>query len=77
MKLKILFLLIKFLCNCFIMIIIIIIIIIVMIIVTIKDTYKMETIFMNTKNSGINEPHRFKLDLTDELNVKDPKKTWP
>ena len=24
----------------------------------------METIFMNTENSKINEPHRFKLDLT-------------
>ena len=50
---------------------------IIMIIVTIKDThYKMETIFMNTKNSGTNEPRRFKLDLTDKLNLKDPKKTW-
>ena len=29
---------------------------------------------MNTKNSGTNEPHRFKLDLTDKLNLKDPKK---
>ena len=29
---------------------------------------------MNTKNSGINEPHRLKLDLTDKLNLKDPKK---
>ena len=34
----------------------------------------METIFTNTKNSGTNEPHRFKLDLTDKLNLKDPKK---
>ena len=25
----------------------------------------METIFMNTENSKTNEPHRFKLDLTD------------
>ena len=30
----------------------------------------METIFMNTENSKINEPHRFKLDLTDKLNLK-------
>ena len=29
---------------------------------------------MNTKNSGTNESHRFKLDLTDKLNLKDPKK---
>ena len=35
----------------------------------------METIFMNTGNSGTNEPHRFKLDLTDKLNLKDPKKS--
>ena len=34
----------------------------------------METIFMNTKISGTNEPHRFKLDLTDKLNLKNPKK---
>ena len=30
----------------------------------------METIFMNTKNSKTNEPHRFRLDLTDKLNLK-------
>ena len=35
---------------------------------------KMETIFMNTENSKTNEPHRFKLDLTDKLNLKNPKK---
>ena len=29
---------------------------------------------MNTKNSKTNEPHRFKLDLTDKLNLKDSKK---
>ena len=34
----------------------------------------METIFMNTKNSKTNESHRFKSDLTDKLNPKDPKK---
>ena len=34
----------------------------------------METIFMNTENSRTNEPHRFKLDLADKLNLKNPKK---
>ena len=34
----------------------------------------METIFMNTENSGTNEPHRFKLDLADKLNLKNPSK---
>ena len=29
---------------------------------------------MNTKNSRTNEPHRFKLDLTDQLNLKNQKK---
>ena len=29
---------------------------------------------MNTENSKTNEPHRFKLDLTDELNLKNPNK---
>ena len=29
---------------------------------------------MNTENSGTNEPHRFKLDLTDKLNFKNPSK---
>ena len=37
----------------------------------------METTFMNTENSKTNESHRFRLDLTDKLNLKDPKKkTW-
>ena len=27
---------------------------------------------MNTENSKTNEPRRFKLDLTDKLNLKDP-----
>ena len=35
----------------------------------------METIFMNTENSETNESHRFKLDLTDKLNLKDLKKS--
>ena len=29
---------------------------------------------MNTKNSKTNKPHRFKLDLTDKLNLKNPNK---
>ena len=34
----------------------------------------METIFINTENSKTNELHRFKLDLTDKLNLKNPNK---
>ena len=34
----------------------------------------METIFMKTENSKTSELHRFKLDLLDILNLKDPKK---
>ena len=34
----------------------------------------MEKILMNTKNSKTSEPHRFRLDLTDKLNLKDPQK---
>ena len=34
----------------------------------------METIFMNTENSKTSEPHRFKLDLTDKRNLKNPNK---
>ena len=34
----------------------------------------METIFMNTENSKANEPHRFKLDLADKLNLKNSNK---
>ena len=33
-----------------------------------------ETIFMNIENSKTNEPHRFRLDLTDKLSLKSPKK---
>ena len=29
---------------------------------------------MNTENSGTSEQHRFKLDLTDKLNLKNPSK---
>ena len=32
----------------------------------------METIFMNTENSKTSETHRFKLDLADKLNLKNP-----
>ena len=31
---------------------------------------------MNSENSNTSESHRFKLDLTDKLDLKDPKKTW-
>ena len=34
----------------------------------------METVFMNKENSKTNKPHRFKLDLADKLNLKNPKK---
>ena len=29
---------------------------------------------MNTENSKTNEPHKFRLDLTDKRNLKNPKK---
>ena len=31
---------------------------------------------MNTENSKTSEPHRFKLDLADKRNLKNPNKTW-
>ena len=34
----------------------------------------METIFMNTENSTTNEPHKFRLPLSDKLNLKNPNK---
>ena len=34
----------------------------------------METFFMNTKNCKINEPNRFKYDLIDKLDLKNPNK---
>ena len=34
----------------------------------------MEIIFINTENSKTNESHRFKLDLPDKINLKNPKK---
>ena len=36
----------------------------------------METIFINSENSKTNERHRLRLDLTDKLDLKDPKNTW-
>ena len=34
----------------------------------------METIFINTENRNRNESQRFKLDLTDKLNLQNPNK---
>ena len=34
----------------------------------------METTFINSENSKTSEPHGFRLDLTDEIDLKDPKK---
>ena len=34
----------------------------------------METFFMNSRNSKINEPNRFKYDLIDKLDLKNPNK---
>ena len=34
----------------------------------------MEKIFLNTENSKTSEPHRFKVDLTNKLNLKNPNK---
>ena len=38
------------------------------------DIYKMETFFMNTKNSKTSEPNRFKYDLINKLDLKNPNK---
>ena len=38
------------------------------------DIYKMETFFMNTKNSKTNEPHRLKYNLIVKLDLKSPSK---
>ena len=32
---------------------------------------------MNSENSTTSESHRFRLHLTDKLNLEDPKKTQP
>ena len=37
----------------------------------------METIFMNSQNNKTSETDRFRLDFTDKLDLKDPKKSWP
>ena len=34
----------------------------------------METFFMNSKNSKTNEPYKFKYDLTEKLDLKNPNK---
>ena len=34
----------------------------------------MEIIFTNSENSITSKPDRFRLDLTDKLNLKDPEK---
>ena len=47
------------------------IMIMIMIIIT-THIIIMETIFINTGNSKTDESHRFKLDLTDQLNLKNP-----
>ena len=38
------------------------------------DINKMETFFMNSKNSKTSEPHRFKYNLIDKLDLKNPNK---
>ena len=38
------------------------------------DIYKMETFFMNTKNSKPSERHRLKYNLIDKLDLKNPNK---
>ena len=60
--------------NIIIIIIVIITIIVIILIIIIIYIIIMETIFMNTENSKTNESHRFKLDLADKLNLKNPKK---
>ena len=39
-----------------------------------KTVYNNLTFFMNTKNSKTNEPNRFKYDLIDKLDLKNPNK---
>ena len=41
---------------------------------SVYDTYKMETFFMNTKNSKTSEPKRRKYSLIDKLDLKNPNK---
>ena len=35
----------------------------------------METIFINTENSKTSEPHKFRVNLTSKLNLKNPNKS--
>ena len=54
---------------------IIITIVMIMIIITIKGVYnKMEITFINTENIKTSEPHKFRLNLTGKLNIKNPNK---
>ena len=39
-----------------------------------KTFIKMETFFMNTKNSKTSEPYKFKYDLIDKLDLRNPNK---
>ena len=45
-----------------------------MMVITLFSDFTKDMTNLNTKNSGTNEPHRFKLDLTDKRNLKDRKK---
>ena len=38
------------------------------------ETLKMQTFFMNSKNSKTSETNRFKYDLIDKLDLKNPNK---
>ena len=38
------------------------------------NIYKMDTFFMNSKNSKTSEPHRLKCNLIDKLDLKNPNK---
>ena len=41
---------------------------------SVHNPYKMETFFMNTKNSKTSERHRFQYNLIDKLDLKNPNK---
>ena len=71
--LTLIFILVLILFLIFIFIFIMIMIMIIMIIII--YIMIMETIFMNTENSKTSESLRFKLDLADKLNLKNPKKS--
>ena len=36
--------------------------------------YKIKTIFINSENSKTNEPHNFRLSVSNKLNLKNPSK---